>query len=179
MKGQPQIYFHCGMMRTGTTYLQNAVFPHFRGLRYIHKKQYWDTSTIIHETDAAKYLVSYELRMGEQWEEEIATLKKDNPDLPISKQGLTMLAAGVAQQISKMGIPVDMKSDVGVLQQMISFIETKFDSESTSLYATARIWDDGIIDPRDTRRVLRECLSVCKEAEKRKVFPNSFGVARM
>ena len=114
-----------------------------------------------------------------QWDEEIAKVQAKNPNLPISKQGLTMLATGVAQQIKKMKIPVDMKSDVGVLQQMISFIENKFDAESTSLYATARIWDDGIIDPRDTRRVLGECLSVCKEADQRKVFPNSFGVARM
>ena len=89
-----------------------------------------------------------------------------------------MLAAGVSQQIKKMGIPVDMKSEVGVLQQMISFIENKFDAESTSLYATARLWDDGIIDPRDTRKVWLH-VEVCDEALHREVFPNSFGVARM
>jgi len=30
----------------------------------------------------------------------------------------------------------------------------KYDIESSSYYSTARIWDDGIIDPGDTRRVL-------------------------
>jgi geranyl-CoA carboxylase beta subunit len=39
--------------------------------------------------------------------------------------------------------------------------------------------DDGMIDPRDTRRVLAFVLSVCAEAERRTVRPLSFGVARM
>lgn len=30
----------------------------------------------------------------------------------------------------------------------------KFENESSAYYASARIWDDGIIDPKDTRRVL-------------------------
>jgi geranyl-CoA carboxylase beta subunit len=55
----------------------------------------------------------------------------------------------------------------------------QFDRESTALYATARLWDDGIIDPRDTRRVLGLCLGICNEAEIRPLRPNSFGVARM
>ena len=38
------------------------------------------------------------------------------------------------------------------------------EAESTALYATARLWDDGIIDPRDTRKVLAFCLSICREA---------------
>ena len=30
----------------------------------------------------------------------------------------------------------------------------QFNKESTALYSTAHLWDDGLIDPRDTRRVL-------------------------
>ena len=33
--------------------------------------------------------------------------------------------------------------------------------QSTAFYATARLWDDGIIDPRDTRSVLGLALSAC------------------
>jgi geranyl-CoA carboxylase beta subunit len=51
--------------------------------------------------------------------------------------------------------------------------------ESTALFATARLWDDGLIDPRDSRRVLALCLSICREAEARTLKPNTFGVARM
>ena len=54
-----------------------------------------------------------------------------------------------------------------------------YDAESTAPFATARLWDDGIIDPRDTRRVVGLCLDVCKEADERRLRPNSFGVARM
>ena len=30
----------------------------------------------------------------------------------------------------------------------------KYEAEGSAYYSTARIWDDGMIDPRDTRRVL-------------------------
>ena len=65
---------------------------------------------------------------------------------------------------------------IAVLQQQV---KDKLDSESSALYATARLWDDGIIDPRDTRRVLAFTLSTCREAARRKLRPSSFGVARM
>jgi len=47
------------------------------------------------------------------------------------------------------------------------------------LFGTARLWDDGIIDPRDTRRLLGLCLALAAEADQRKLNANTFGVARM
>ena len=38
-------------------------------------------------------------------------------------------------------------------------LEEQIDRESSCYFATARLWDDGIIDPRDTRTVLAICLS--------------------
>ena len=29
------------------------------------------------------------------------------------------------------------------------------------VYSTARLWDDGVIDPRDTREVLSQALAAC------------------
>ena len=55
----------------------------------------------------------------------------------------------------------------------------QFDRESKALFATARIYDDGLIDPRDSRKVLAFCLSICREAEMRRLNRTSFGVARM
>jgi acetyl-CoA carboxylase carboxyltransferase component len=43
-------------------------------------------------------------------------------------------------------------------------IEGQIDNESGALYATARLWDDGIIDPRHTRDVLGITLSVTYNA---------------
>ena len=75
----------------------------------------------------------------------------------------------------KMGMEPDPK----VLDTIELATAQKLDAGSTSLFGTARLWDDGIIDPRDTRRVLGFCLSVCKEAQARELQPNSFGVARL
>jgi geranyl-CoA carboxylase beta subunit len=57
-------------------------------------------------------------------------------------------------------------------------IVASYDRESTALFATARLWDDGLIDPRDSRATLAFCLDTCAEAEARSVRRNSFGVAR-
>jgi acetyl-CoA carboxylase carboxyltransferase component len=38
-------------------------------------------------------------------------------------------------------------------------VEQQIENESNALFATGRLWDDGIIDPRDTRTVLGICLS--------------------
>ena len=58
-------------------------------------------------------------------------------------------------------------------------LRRRLEAESTALFGTARLWDDGIIDPRDTRRILGLCLSICAEAETRQLRPNTFGIARM
>jgi geranyl-CoA carboxylase beta subunit len=70
-------------------------------------------------------------------------------------------------------------TDEKMLAAMEKNIVDQFDRESTAFAATARLFDDGLIDPRDTRKVLGLTLSVCKEARLRQVSPNSFGVARL
>ena len=56
-------------------------------------------------------------------------------------------------------------------------IEQQIDRESTALFATGRLWDDGIIDPRDTRTVLGIALSAVHSAPIEGA--ESFGVFRM
>ncbi|CAM9764076.1 unnamed protein product, partial [Sphacelaria rigidula] len=52
----------------------------------------------------------------------------------------------------------------------------KFERESSPYYSSARLWDDGVIDPADTRRVLGLSLSIAmKDAAPR----TEFGVFRM
>jgi len=57
-------------------------------------------------------------------------------------------------------------------------IVASYDRQSTALFATARLWDDGLIDPRDSRATLAFCLDTCAETQARTLRPNSFGVAR-
>ncbi len=56
-------------------------------------------------------------------------------------------------------------------------IEAQIERESSALFATARVWDDGIIDPRDTRTALAIALSACHGAEVR--GSAAYGVFRM
>ncbi len=59
------------------------------------------------------------------------------------------------QAAAKKGIEVDEQR----LNVMKTMTEQMIDKQSHALYATARVWDDGIIDPRDTRAVVAICLS--------------------
>ena len=54
----------------------------------------------------------------------------------------------------------------------------RMEKQSTALYASASLWDDGLIDPRDTRTLLGYALDICHEAEVRPLQANRFGVAR-
>ncbi|MFN3398903.1 MAG: acyl-CoA carboxylase subunit beta [Ferrovibrio sp.] len=69
--------------------------------------------------------------------------------------------------------------DMAALEKMKAKVVAKMEAESTALFATARLWDDGLIDPRDSRRVLSLCLNVCREADARVTKTNAFGIARM
>lgn len=82
----------------------------------------------------------------------------------------------VAEQKQRsMGIEPDEK----VLQFLQDSTAQKLDAQSTALYGTARLWDDGIIDPRDTRKVVAFALATCREAQQRTLHPISFGVPRL
>jgi 3-methylcrotonyl-CoA carboxylase beta subunit len=55
-------------------------------------------------------------------------------------------------------------------------IRDLYDKEGSPYYSTARLWDDGIIDPADTRRVLALALSATLNAP---FEERGFGVFRM
>ena len=55
-------------------------------------------------------------------------------------------------------------------------IRLKYEAEGNPYYSTARLWDDGLIDPLDTRRVLALGISAALNAPLRET---TFGVFRM
>ena len=57
-------------------------------------------------------------------------------------------------------------------------ITQRFDSQSSSFYTSGRVLDQGIIDPRDTRRVLGFALETIWESRQRETQSTSFGVSR-
>ncbi len=55
-------------------------------------------------------------------------------------------------------------------------IRAKYESEGSPYYATARLWDDGIVTPRETRRILSLAFATTLNAT---LEPTRFGVFRM
>ncbi len=55
-------------------------------------------------------------------------------------------------------------------------LREQFEHQGNPIYSTARLWDDGVIDPRDTRDVLAKALAACAPAPLGEV---GYGVFRM
>ncbi len=90
------------------------------------------------------------------------------------EQAATVMKIITRAKFARKGLPIVEEN----LEAMSAGVRKKLDSQANALFATARLWDDGIIDPRDSRRVLAFCLRTIREGEKRVLRPNSFGVAR-
>lgn len=61
-------------------------------------------------------------------------------------------------------------------QQFRQKIVNQYQQQSSAYYATARIWDDGIIDPVNTRMVISSGLSICANTS---IEETNFGVFRI
>ena len=69
--------------------------------------------------------------------------------------------------------------DEEALAKQRARLTAHFDRQEDAFYTSGRLLDMGVIDPRDSRRVLGFALACCREARAREVRPNSFGVGRM
>lgn len=86
-------------------------------------------------------------------------------------------AAGVLSQIEKsnkkkQGIKWSEEDE----EKFKAAVVESYDREGSPYYSTSRLWDDGIIDPADTRRILGLCLS---SAIKPNAEETKYGVFRM
>ena len=89
-------------------------------------------------------------------------------------------AAGTMDLVMRMSAKRRGKEvDEARLEAQRQAIVTHFDKQSNAFYTSGRVLDQGVIDPRDTRRVLGFALETIREGRNRRLQPNSFGVARM
>ncbi|KAG7022452.1 Methylcrotonoyl-CoA carboxylase beta chain, mitochondrial [Cucurbita argyrosperma subsp. argyrosperma] len=98
------------------------------------------------------------------------------PNARISVMGGAQ-AAGVLSQIEKsnkkkQGIQWEKEEE----ERFKAKVVDAYDREGSSYYSTARLWDDGIIDPADTRKVIGLCISA---SQNRAPEDTKFGVFRM
>lgn len=95
------------------------------------------------------------------------------PDAKIAvmggEQAASVLATVKKEQLHKQGKHLSTADENKIKELII----TRFADESRALYATARLWDDGIIDPRQTREVLARGLACAHRSS-----PSKFGIFR-
>jgi len=86
-------------------------------------------------------------------------------------------AAGVLTDIKVRALIKEGKKPTDEeIEEIRKPILAKYENESSAYYSTARLWDDGIIDPLDTRKVLGLAISMSLNAP---IPDHRFGVFRM
>ena len=89
-------------------------------------------------------------------------------------------AATTMSEVAKVGAArKGIEIETEQLAQQEDAIRAHFDVQEDAFYTSGRVLDHGVIDPRDTRRVLAFCLETVLEGRQRTLTPNSFAVARM
>jgi acetyl-CoA carboxylase carboxyltransferase component len=99
------------------------------------------------------------------------------PNAKSAVMGPTQLAGVLSivarQAAAAKGREYDEDSDAA----MRAMVEQQIESQSTALFLSGRLYDDGVIDPRDTRTVLGLCLSAVHSGSIKGA--DGFGVFRM
>ena len=98
------------------------------------------------------------------------------PNARISVMGAetaaTVLSTVKREQMAREGKTLDANAEQAIRQPIVD----KYELEGSPYYSTARLWDDGILDPVTTRPTLAHALSVAFNAP---IPPPKFGVFRM
>jgi len=98
------------------------------------------------------------------------------PNARISVMGGTMASEVLAQVRSENAIRRQEPWSETAETEFKLAIEQQYEKQGHPYYASARLWDDGVIDPSDTRRVLSLALNAALQAP---IKPTRFGVFRM
>ncbi len=87
-------------------------------------------------------------------------------------QASSVLATVKREQLEGQGVewPADAEAEFKAP------IQAQYEAQGNPYYSTARLWDDGVIDPADTRTVLGLALDVCANAP---LPETAFGLFRM
>jgi acetyl-CoA carboxylase carboxyltransferase component len=88
------------------------------------------------------------------------------------EQAATVLATVKRDQLARAGQPFPPEEEEALRRPILE----KYETEGSPYYSTARIWDDGILDPAQTRDALGLGLSAALNAP---IDTPRFGVFRM
>ena len=88
------------------------------------------------------------------------------------EQAAGVLSTVKRDQMAREGQAITPEAEAAIKQPILE----KYDTEGSPYYSTARLWDDGILDPAQTRNALALGLSASFNAP---ILPAKFGVFRM
>ena len=88
------------------------------------------------------------------------------------EQAAGVLTTVKRDQLARAGQPFPAADEAAIRDPILA----KYDAEGSPYYSTARLWDDGILDPADTRTALALGLSAAANAP---IPPPKYGVFRM
>jgi 3-methylcrotonyl-CoA carboxylase beta subunit/propionyl-CoA carboxylase len=88
------------------------------------------------------------------------------------EQAANVLATVKRDQLTRQGKPLSAGEEAAIRQPILD----KYEAEGSPYFSTARLWDDGILDPVETRRTVALGLSVAYNAP---IGEPRFGVFRM
>jgi 3-methylcrotonyl-CoA carboxylase beta subunit/propionyl-CoA carboxylase len=89
-----------------------------------------------------------------------------------AQQAASVLSTVKREQLAREGKELSDAEDAAIRQPILD----KYETEGSPYYSTARLWDDGILDPAETRRTLALGLSMAFNAP---MADARFGVFRM
>ena len=88
--------------------------------------------------------------------------------------GGEQVAKTMTQVMTQAALRRGQEPDVDKLAAQEQRLTQHFDSQSDAFYTSGRLLDNGVIDPRDSRRVIAFALQTCAEARGRTTHPNTF-----
>ncbi|MFI1829927.1 carboxyl transferase domain-containing protein [Streptomyces sp. NPDC020412] len=91
------------------------------------------------------------------------------------EQAASVLATVKRDQLAARGEPWSVEEE----DAFKAPVRAQYEQQGSAYYATARLWDDGVIDPLETRQVLGLALTACANAPLPAKETAGFGVFRM
>jgi len=144
---QKTLFFHVGLSKTGSTYVQNKFFHKLKGIRYIHTSKYFGYSKIIEDSREDKLLFSREF--DRQFEREVSKIAEKYPYAKIIivlRSNEHWIASQYRRYVKNGGYAsfdkfIDIKSDEGIWKikdayfyPNLLFIEKHFDNKPLVLF---------------------------------------------
>jgi hypothetical protein len=161
-----EVYFHLGLGKTGSTYMQYRVFPKFKGVYYIQRTKYKRCFDIIKNTNHKKYFVSNEF--DRQFPHELNRIANEFPsakviivlrrhDSWLASQYRRWIKNGYSKSFQEF---IDLENDKGEWKQSEALFYPYIEMIIEKLHSKPLVllYDDIVTDPINTFRKIADFM---------------------